>query len=52
VHLGQEVEERVAVVGPLLLELGGGRVLAAGELQRDLEAVGVQVVEVLREKGR
>ena len=44
-------EERLLVVGPLLLEGGPGGVPAAAELEGDLEAVGVDVVEVLHAAG-
>ena len=44
-------EEGLLVVCPLLLEGGPARVAAAAKLEGDLEAVGVDVVEVLHAAG-
>lgn len=46
-HLLNERKEGFAVVLPLLLELRGQGVLAAGQLQRDLKAVSPHVVVIL-----
>lgn len=46
-YLLNESKERVPVVLPLLLKLRGRRVFAAGQLQRDLKAVGPHVVVIL-----
>ena len=51
VHLFHVVEERAAIVAPLVGQLGGARILAARELDRDLHAVRVHVVEVLHAAG-
>ena len=46
-HQLDEAQKCLLVLRPLALQLRGGRVLATGELERDLHAVAVQVVEVL-----
>lgn len=46
-YLLDESEERLPVVLPLLLKLGGWWIFAAGQLQRDLKAVGPHVVVIL-----
>lgn len=46
-YLLNESKERLPVVFPLLLKLGGRWVFAAGQLQGDLKAVGPHVVVVL-----
>lgn len=46
-YLLNEGKERVPVVLPLLLELRGRRIFAAGQLQRDLKAVGPHIVVIL-----
>ena len=50
-HQPEELDERLLVVLPLGLELRGGRVLVAAQLERDLEVVGGEVVEVLHPAG-
>ena len=45
------LEHGLFVVQPLASDLLGGEVLAAGQLEGDLECVGVDVVEVLHAAG-
>ena len=47
VDVDEEVEQRFAVLLPVTGQLLGLGVLAAAQLQRDLETVGAHVVEVL-----
>ena len=49
-HLLRVRKQRRSVVLPLLCKLSGCRELAAGKLNRDFKAVGVQVVEVLHHR--
>lgn len=46
-RLLDEGEQRILVVTPELGQLVGAGVLAAGQLERHLKAIRVQVVEVL-----
>lgn len=46
-RLLDEGEQGILVVAPELGQLIGAGILAAGQLERHLEAIGVQVVEVL-----
>ena len=47
VDLLDEAEQRLPVVCPVAGQAGGGRVLAAGQLKRDLKRVAVHVVKIL-----
>ena len=47
VDLLDEAEQRLPVVAPVGGQAGGGRVLAARQLQRDLKRVAVHVVKIL-----
>ena len=47
VDLLDEAEQRLPVVAPVAGQGGRGRVLAAGQLKRDLKRVAVHVVKIL-----